>query len=227
MIKKYVFVISLIFIGITKLFSQEIDSTKVLMSKISRSYKGETKDGLADGKGTAIGEDTYTGGFKTGLPDGKGKYTYKNGNTYTGFWSNGQKNGKGVFNYSINGTNFTQKGYWVNGDYSGLDNPNNFYNVSNMIYIESYTINKLEGNENNILLSVMNGEIKYVPSNFDIKISSGQWQSRGKDLFINNYTYPINCEIHFTIRIGGLLRSCYFFFDILKAGKYEVVIHTS
>ena len=197
MIKRYVLIISIMLLGITKSFSQDSEVAKVLMSEISGSYKGDIKDGLANGKGTAKGEDTYSGEFKNGLPDGKGKYSYKNGNTFTGFWKNGLKNGKGTFNYSVNGTSYTQKGYWVNGDYSGPNNPEESYTVSRTAYIDSYTIQKLEGNENNITLSILCGESKYVPQNFRIETSSGVWQTRGKNVFINNYTYPINCEIYF------------------------------
>lgn len=34
---------------------------------------------MANGTGTATGTDSYTGQFKNGYPDGKGKYTWKNG----------------------------------------------------------------------------------------------------------------------------------------------------
>lgn len=220
--------ISFIFIGfISNTYAQEIDSTSVLLPEITGNYKGDIKDKLANGKGTAKGEDTYSGEFKNGLPDGKGKYTYKNGNTFTGYFKNGLKNGKGIFNYTINGTNYTQKGYWVSGNYSGPNNPDELYIATNISNIDSYTINKLNGEENNILISVLNGETKYIPVNLQIQTSSGQWQMRGKNIFINDYFYPINCEIYFTINAGGLLKQCYFTFEILKAGQYEVVIHTS
>lgn len=227
MIKKYGLLISILLLTITKSLSQETESPKVLMTEISGTYKGEVKDGLANGKGTAKGEDTYSGEFKNGLPEGKGKYTYKNGNTFTGFWSNGLKNGKGEFKYSINGSAFTQKGYWANGDYSGPNDPGEPYTVSKSTYIDSYTIKKIPGTENNITFSVLCGESKYVPENFQIETSSGSWQTRGKNLFINNYTYPISCEVSFTITAGGMVKQCYFSFEILKEGQYEVVLHTS
>jgi hypothetical protein len=53
------------------LFAQE--ECKVLMPEISGSYTGKCKKGLAQGKGLAIGTDTYEGRFLKGLPDGTGK----------------------------------------------------------------------------------------------------------------------------------------------------------
>ena len=67
--------------------TQEAAPYKVLLNEISGSYKGGCRDGLAEGKGNAEGEDRYSGEFKAGLPDGKGKYTYKNGNVYNGYFS--------------------------------------------------------------------------------------------------------------------------------------------
>lgn len=224
MIKKYGLLFNILLLGITKTFSQEIESTKVLLSPISISYKGDTKDGVANGKGVAKGEDTYTGEFKNGLPDGKGKYTYKNGNSFTGFFSNGLKNGKGVFNYSINGNSFTQKGYWLKGDYAGPSNPEESYHVSLITGIDSYSINKMEGHENNIIFAVTKGETKYVPSDFTIKLSSGQYQTMGKNLLLFNYNLPINCEIYFTVKNSGQNQQCCFTFEILKPGKYEVLV---
>jgi hypothetical protein len=213
---------------ITNAYSRQTDSVKVLIPEISKIYKGDSKNGLADGKGVAKGDqDTYVGEFKNGLPEGKGKYTYKNGNTYTGFWKNGLKNGKGEFKYSVNGTSFTQKGYWLNGDYSGPNDSEEPYAVTKMTYVDSYDITKKNDTENTILLSVLCGDSKYFPENFHIEMTSGKWQAKGKKLFISNYTYPVSCDVSFTITAGGMVKQCYFSFEILKEGQYEVVLHTS
>ncbi|MCF6131852.1 hypothetical protein [Flavobacterium wongokense] len=192
------------------------------MSEISKSYKGDIKNGLAHGKGTAKGEDTYSGEFKNGLPDGKGKYTYKNGNTFSGYFSKGLKNGKGVFNFSLAGNAMTQKGYWVNGDYVGITDPAELYIVSNISGIESYSIKKVDDNSEGITFSVIKGGMKYVPSSFKIVPTSGQMMPQGKSLSITNYNLPVNCEVSFTVNKSGNIVQCYFTFEILKPGKYEV-----
>lgn len=222
MIKKFSFLICFVFFAIINIYSQQIDSTKVLMSEISKSYKGDNKAGLANGKGTAKGVDTFTGEFKNGLPDGKGKYTYENGNNFSGYFTKGLKNGKGVFNYSINGQSFTQKGYWVNGEYVGNTNPEELYNVSNISGIESYTITKVQDSGLGITFSITGGGIKYVPSDFSINTTSGQVMSQGKSLLITNYNLPVNCEIRFTVNKSGNKVQCNFTFEILKSGKYVV-----
>ena len=88
----------------------EATSCKVLIKEISDSYKGDCIDGLADGNGEAKGIDIYKGKFKEGLPEGKGKYTYQNGNVFTGNFKKGLKHGEGKFDYSIAGKSYTQKG---------------------------------------------------------------------------------------------------------------------
>ena len=204
------------------LFGQEAVATKVLMPEISGSYKGDSKDGLADGKGTAKGVDTYIGEFKKGLPEGKGKYTYKNGDNFNGFWSNGKKNGKGIFNFTLAGNAMTQKGYWKNGDYIGLTNPDEPYIVSDQSGLQGYTIKKTgDGAVNKIVFNVMSGPSKIVPGRFEIHTSSGQSQGVGKNLFINNFTIPMNCSVRFAIT-----KQYTFAFEITQPGEYEVTLNT-
>jgi outer membrane lipoprotein-sorting protein len=222
MIKKYGLLISIVLFSITKTWAQDTETAKVLLAEISKSYKGDSKDGLANGKGTAKGVDTYTGEFKNGLPDGKGKYTYENGNVYNGYFTEGLKNGKGVFTFSIGGNTITQKGYWVKGDYVGINNPEELYIVSNQSGIESYSITKVEDSGNDITFSVISGGTKYVPRDFTIHTTSGQRLAEGKTLLITNYNLPVNCEISFSVNKSGNIMQCRFTFEILKPGRFKV-----
>lgn len=126
------------------LVAQQTATCKVLLTQIAGMYDGQCKDGLANGKGKSLGEDEYSGMFRNGLPDGKGKYTYKNGDIYDGYWTNGSKNGQGKFSYTLNGQKMTLKGYWANGDYVGVSNPDEPYRVTAITGIESYSIKKTE-----------------------------------------------------------------------------------
>jgi len=90
----------------------QTDSCKVLLAKITGKYTGECQNGLANGKGRSIGEDSYIGIFKDGLPHGIGKYVFKNGNNFQGNWLYGQKNGKGKFELIIDGKKNNIIGYW-------------------------------------------------------------------------------------------------------------------
>ncbi|MDP2422803.1 MAG: hypothetical protein U1C46_01570 [Bacteroidales bacterium] len=226
--KRTLLLISLFSFCIPFSFSQQQDSLcKVLLREISDSFKGDCKNGLAHGKGTAKGEDTYVGIFKNGLPEGKGKYTYKNGNIFSGYWSNGLKNGKGEFIYFVNGKANIQKGYWENGEYVGTSNPDEFYRVTGLTGIEYYSIKKVEGDEKQIKISFIGAMAKYVPQGLEITISSGQLNQEIKNFFIHHYTCPMNCSVNFTIVTSGVIRQCNLIFDILKPGKYEVLISNS
>ena len=206
-------------------FSQEDDSTcKVLLGEISGTYDGACKNGLAHGKGTAVGVDTYVGMFENGLPEGKGKYTYKNGNSYSGYWSKGLKDGKGKFKYSINGETTTLIGYWQVGEYVGTSKPDEFYRITNISSIENYSIEKKEADKNVIVISFERVMSKYIPRDLEISISSGNMDTRNKKIIITRNIYPVNCSLHFTIQTAGGKRQCNFGFDILKPGSYEVFI---
>ena len=92
----------------------------VVPEALKGSYEGDCKKDKADGVGTAKGEDSYTGEFKNGYPDGKGKYTWKNGDVYTGNFKKGLKEGKGTLLKSADSaTGKTLTGYWKKDEYFG------------------------------------------------------------------------------------------------------------
>ena len=45
--------------------------------------------------------DKYTGELRDGLPHGRGKCEYVNGNVYDGQWKQGKRHGKGVMIYVV------------------------------------------------------------------------------------------------------------------------------
>lgn len=181
--KAQIFIFVLLFY-IPSSFSQQKDSCKVLLSEISGTYEGDCKNGLANGKGTAIGEDTYVGRFKNGLPDGKGKYTYKNGNVYSGKWRNGLKNGKGKFKYFIDGKATILLGYWIDGEYVGPSKPDEFYRITNITAIEYHSIKKVEGDEDKIEISFERVMSKYIPRDLEITITSGRLNNQNRKILI-------------------------------------------
>ncbi len=205
-------------------FSQQNDTCKVLLNKIAGLYDGQCKDGLANGKGISKGEDEYTGMFKNGLPDGKGKYTFKNGDIYDGYWSNGVKNGQGKFSYTLNGQKMTLRGYWKNGDYVGLANPDEAYRVTANTGIESYSIKRTEDVGSQIKISFVGAMTKTVPTGLNVTSSSGHVNKENKNFSIYDFVCPNNCTINFIIRTSGGNRQCSLEFEILKPGKYEVLI---
>ncbi|MBL7838675.1 MAG: hypothetical protein JNJ75_00905 [Cyclobacteriaceae bacterium] len=217
-----------ILILITSLgYSQKTDSCTVKLNDISGKYTGDCKGGLAHGKGTAKGKDSYAGEFVNGLPEGKGTYVYENGNTYTGYWTNGLKNGQGKFVYKLAGKEYVQKGYWKNGDYTGISNPDEAYRITNQSGIDNCTIKKLEGSDLKIKISIIGAMLKSVPMNLEVTSTSGQVRQQFKDFVVYRYLLPNTCTVSYMIKTSGGGKFCRLSFDILQAGDYEVVITTS
>lgn len=93
----------------------------VLVDSLKGKYEGECKEGLANGKGIAVGVDSFNGNFKNGFPNGSGKYFYKNGSWYNGNWKKGKFDGQGVYHKANenNADSGSVAGYWKNGVYTG------------------------------------------------------------------------------------------------------------
>jgi hypothetical protein len=212
-------------LSISYSYAQPGDSTcKVLLGEISASYKGGCKNGLADGKGVAEGEDYYVGAFKHGLPEGKGVYKYKNGNVYSGKFKNGLKDGKGKFRYKADEKVMVVSGYWKGGDYVGLEKPFADYRISNLSGIEYYSITKKTDTVNIIEMSFERVMEKYLPRDLTMNISSGYQMEQNRKIIIQNYSFPFTCELHFTIPFKLQRRHCFLTYLILNPGKYEVFI---
>ena len=62
----------------------EFNDCRVMVDDIAGSYEGDCYKGKAHGVGKAIGKDTYEGEFKKGYPEGKGTYTWINGDYFEG-----------------------------------------------------------------------------------------------------------------------------------------------
>ncbi len=102
---------------------------KVLKAEISLIYKGDCKNGLADGDGEASGRDHYIGEFKRGLPHGKGTYDWSTGEVYEGVWRKGLRHGAGNYSFFSNGMDTTIAGRWVNDEYVGEKSSSQAYKI--------------------------------------------------------------------------------------------------
>jgi hypothetical protein len=101
-------------------FSQDANACKVSLPNLRGIYKGECKNGLAEGNGEAQGVHRYTGTFKNGLPNGKGIYYSSETVYYSGVFQNGLKEGKGEMHYLKTGApDSVVKGYWSGDIFRG------------------------------------------------------------------------------------------------------------
>ncbi|MBN1925653.1 MAG: hypothetical protein JW798_07455 [Prolixibacteraceae bacterium] len=87
----------LLLIGIAALttLTAKAQQCKVLDPNIQGTYEGMCRKGLANGKGTSIGKDTYSGKFYKGMKQGNGKYQFANGDIYVGDFFEDKMHGKG------------------------------------------------------------------------------------------------------------------------------------
>jgi len=219
------------FFFITILFANaQTDSCKVVSEKIRGKYTGECLNGFANGKGKSIGEDTYIGTFKDGLPDGKGKYIFKNGDVFIGNWLKGKKNGKGKFEISINGKTSTINGYWKEDEYVGVSEPDVSFRVSHVTGLFDYKVKKEKPinefeNNNQMTFSIKSSFIDFIPTDLKIEKSSGQISQIGKKIVITQYFCPVHCEITYSILSLGGRRQCRFTIDILEKGKFTIELN--
>lgn len=118
----------------------------VAMDSIKGTYTGACNNGKANGEGKSVGIDTYEGTFKNGLPEGKGKYTWKNGNYYFGNWKKGLKDGKG----EIHLEDSVIYGFWKKDVYKGrYENPYIIHNTTSGV--GKVEVNKIKGSTSSII----------------------------------------------------------------------------
>ncbi|MDF1550030.1 MAG: hypothetical protein P1P88_19550 [Bacteroidales bacterium] len=207
--------------------SQEKNSEcKVLMEKISGSYEGGCKKGLAHGHGVAKGEDTYTGNFRKGLPDGRGLYTYSNGDSYFGLWRNGKKHGQGIIRYQNSKKDSIVKGTWVNDYMVQSDAKPQGYRVGFSRSIDQYSIVKTGTEEYRVEITFERAMSKYLPSDLSITGSSGNRALSPSKIIFVDINYPFTCTIEYTIKYMQNILPCNFIFTISEPGKWDVkLIH--
>ena len=127
---KNIFLLSVVFCALTFTGLGQKNEGPVLKKELAGKYVGGLKNGLAQGRGTATGWDTYTGNFKKGLPNGEGVYTDSEGNIYKGSFVNGLKDGKGELTLRGMEKDLILNGYWEADKFNGQDKREP-YEVSN------------------------------------------------------------------------------------------------
>jgi len=182
---------------------------------------------LAHGKGLAIGIDRYEGSFKKGYPEGKGTYTWSNGDAYTGEWRMGKRDGIGEFiQYQENDT-ILISGVWENGAFIGPvpEKPK----VITATGIERYGFQRQgEGNQLTINFYI-NGSVNAGIEDLSIIPSSGTQFVNGNSIGIEAIAYPVSCRISYyswnkmhTAKVFSR-----FEFKITQTGRWVLNIHNN
>jgi hypothetical protein len=154
---------------------------EVKLEAISGTYEGGCKKGLAEGVGTAKGEDTYAGDFKKGLPHGTGTYTWANGDVYVGEFKKGLKEGEGKLTVDLGGgQKKEQTGFWSKDRYIGQSkNPYEIINQTPNVTSIRVTETENTANDGNALFVEIlhKGRVQSSPS-FGLSVNAGSFTNR-------------------------------------------------
>jgi hypothetical protein len=76
---------------------------RVLDPELQGMYKGDCRNGLADGQGEARGQAEYRGGFRAGRKHGHGVKVWPSGDRYEGEFVEDRKQGTGIYTWGDRG----------------------------------------------------------------------------------------------------------------------------
>jgi len=197
---------------------------KVLMPEISGSYTGKCKNGLAHGKGLAVGADTYEGRFSKGLPNGSGTYRWEDGRIYEGDWSKGVRDGKGSMIYPTDGLDSIVAGIWKDDEYKGKELLPPYQITMSRGVIRS-SIRKVNDIGSGIILGIyLAGNFNNDISSFTMVCESGEEYQSGRYIGLQNAVVPYSVSIKY--RTWNSLHSTQsevvFEFTINEPGTYEI-----
>lgn len=211
---------------ICTLFVYSQEKCKVLVPSLSGTYEGKCKNGLANGKGTAVGTDRYEGQFRKGLPEGNGTYTWSDGRTYKGDWIEGMRHGIGKYTMQINGKDSIQDGLWQNDIYKGPKppKPNVTYNSG----VERYDFNKTLSPSNRVLVDIyLNGTRNRTVTNLMMSASSGNNINYDSSVGYENIVFPVTIKIEYSTmnKLNTLQYNVKFDFVISEPGDWKVSLY--
>lgn len=197
---------------------------QVLVKELQGEYIGGCKKGLANGRGKAIGQDTYEGHFKNGYPHGKGTYRWANGSEYTGNWKMGEREGEGTYRHFKNGKEEVITGIWKNDTYVG---PKPFPPK----VIKKYNINQVsfhnagEGNQV-VLLFRQGGMTNTSIMELMIAANNGIEFRSGSQIGYQQVSFPFEAKITYKTwnPLRTVLLDCTLEFVIAESGRWEVRI---
>ena len=207
------------------IYAQE--KCKVLMPEISGSYTGKCKKGLANGKGLAVGTDTYEGRFADGLPDGRGKYTWADGRIYEGSWKEGIMEGQGTMIYPRAGRDSIVTGIWKDEVYYGPV-PLPPYKINRTMSVVRSSIRKINDMGSGVRIGIfLGGSYNVEISDFSLVSDTGEQMMLSQRYGIENAVVPYTVSLKY--RTWNYLHTqqhnVIFEFTINEPGTFEVTIN--
>jgi len=210
----------------------------VKTKSLAGAYVGDCKKGSAEGFGTATGEDKYVGNFKSGVPNGNGLYTWKNGDWYDGNWEKGVRSGSGTMHYAEKQPSDSLAGFWKKDKYIGkYESPYIVHSKSNGI--NKISVEKESGTSKDITFTIesITGGSKAFdakeeasptvipkPKITSIEVINGQYvQQFDQDLGVKRTVTTLRM-VQFPFRVRITIDSDVFDIEILEEGKWTVEV---
>jgi hypothetical protein len=193
------------------LLAQKGDDCKVQLEAISGQYEGECKKGLAHGTGKSSGTDSYEGEFKKGLPDGKGTYTWSNGDVFRGTFRKGLKEGDGELTYSPdNYADSVLTGFWKKDNYMGL-------------YEHPFKVVEKTSPLNRVVVRRLGN----TPQNITIKGDTQMLREKGLNSPYFTGSGFDNVQFPFTVDMEASHANVHFSFKVIiyEPGNWEIVLN--
>lgn len=220
----YSILISIFLVSPFSLSAQK--SCKVLVPEIDSVYTGKCKKGLANGKGTAIGIDSYVGKFSKGYPNGHGTYTWANGDAYTGSWKEGKRSGEGKLTLRLQETDSIIDGMWEDDKYMGKKPK--APKVKHKVSIDRYSFKKTGGTKDRVLINFMqNGMRNTTITNFSMSTSNGIETNLGHSIGYDFIEFPVTIRINYMTmnKLKSEEYQAIFEFEISEPGDWLLEIH--
>ncbi len=202
------------------------ENCRVLIPELDSIYIGKCKKGFAHGKGTATRVDSYTGRFSQGLPNGRGTYTWANGDIYTGNWKDGKQHGEGTLILKLEERDSIIDGLWENDKYMG---PKPIApRVISKVSVDRFSFKPTGGIKDRVLIDLLqNGTRNTGVSNFLITTSNGVETRLGYSVGYDFIDFPVRIRVTY-MTLNKLKSEEYrviFEFEISEPGDWLVEIH--
>ncbi|MCK5538116.1 MAG: hypothetical protein KAI79_14920 [Bacteroidales bacterium] len=206
----------------TGIFAQ---NKEVLLEKLQGTYVGKLKKGLAHGKGEAKGIDSYKGTFRHGYPQGRGVYTWPNGDFYKGKMQKGVMHGEGVLTVKINGKDTSFVGIFEHGKYKG-PKPLKDLKIVKIINCSSVSSSKIGEATNTVYIYIVR-DLKPAPyNNINVFVNSGSYTITDAFIVVENFDTPLLISVEYDLPnyLNARTIDVYTEFIMQNPGKYKVTI---